>query len=299
MANSNGTLSGSLIIQEALALSRKIIPIHKMVTTDFTPEGAKKDQAVISRILGKPTVNNFGSAASDTATTDVSVTLNLFKEVRYKFTAAEVTATDRNLIREVATPMAVAIAEYLAGLIGTLYTTNGTFTNETVEAAADVDFPTLLAVRSALNADARGTPMAPRFGLVNSAFYAKLMEDSRCNRLYKDSGGDPLASGFFESLAGFQYIQEFPGLPTTDNASAVFGHKAAGCLVVRPPVNPAEVFNIPFSGNIGTVTDPETGFTVLAFESINNSDLSVETVLAFLAGTAAGDVRFLQRVVTA
>ena len=47
------------------------------------------------------------------ALTDVSVTLNNFKQVRYDFTPQQYSGTNRDLIAEAAEPMAVAIANYM------------------------------------------------------------------------------------------------------------------------------------------------------------------------------------------
>jgi len=298
MANSLGTLSSSLILQEALALAVKVHPALTSVVTDFSAQPAKKGQSVIARTLGKPTVNNFGSAATDAADTDVEVTLSNFKEVRYSFTAAEVASTDRNLIRERAMPMALAIGDYLASLVATLLADNTKFATEVVEALADVDYQTLTAAREGLTTTLEA-PRDARYAAVKPAAFTKLLNDNLCNRLYKAGGDDPIASGRLNGIAGFQVVDEWQGWPTTDNGIGAFWHKSACCLAVRPILNP-EDYGIKFPGNIGIVSnpDPTAPFSVLAFESINSSDLSVQTVMVFLAGVAKGN-DFCARLVTA
>jgi hypothetical protein len=298
MANSLGTLSASLILQEALALATKVHPALKSVVTDFSAEPAVKGQSVITRTLGKPTVNNFGSAATDAADTDVTVTLSNFKEVRYKFTAAEVASTNRDLIRERAMPMALAIGDYLALLISTALADNTNFSTEVVEALADVDYQTLTAAREAITGTLEA-PLDNRYAAVKPAAFTKLLNDNLCNRLYKADGADPIASGMLNQIAGFQQVAEWQSWPTTDNGIGAFWHKSSLCVAVRPIANP-EAYGIKFPGNIGIVTnpDPTAPFSVLAFESINNSDLSVETVMVFLAGVAKGN-NFCARLVTA
>lgn len=298
MANALGTLSSSLILSEALALAVKVHPALTSVTTDFSAEPARKSQSIITRTMGKPTVNNFGSAATDSADTDVTVTLSNFKEVRYKFTAAEVASTDRNLIRERAMPMALAIGDYLASLVATQLTTAADFTTEVVEALADVDYQTLTAAREGLTGTLEA-PLNDRYAAVKPAAFTKLLNDSLCNRQYKDGGNDPIASGILQQVAGFQQVAEWQGWPTTDNSIGGFWHKSSVCLAVRPIANP-EDYGIKFAGNIGIVSnpDPTAPFSVLAFEAINQSDLSVETVMVFLAGVAKGN-NFCARLVTA
>ena len=298
MANALGTLSSSLILQEALDLAVKVHPALTSVTTDFSAQPAKKGQSIISRTLGKPTVSNFGSSATDSADADVTVTLSNFKEVRYKFTAAEVASTNRNLIRERAMPMALAIGDYLAGIVATELALNTDFTTEVVEALADVDYQTLTSAREALTATLEA-PLNDRYAAVKPAAFTKLLNDSLCNRQYKNTGDDPIASGRLNQIAGFQSVDEWQGWPTTDHGIGAFWHKSAVCLAVRPIANPEE-YGIKFPGNIGIVTnsDPTAPFSVLAFESINSSDLSVETVMVFLAGVAKGN-NFCARLVTA
>ena len=298
MANALGTLSSSLILQEALALAVKAHPAIRSVVTDFSDQPTKKGQSIITRTIAKPTVNNFGSAATDSADADVTVTLSNFKEVRYKFTAAEVAATSRDLIRERAMPMALAIGDYLASLVATQLTTVASFSTEVVEALADVDYNTLTAAREGLTATLEA-PGNMRFAAVSPAAYTKLLNDSLCNRAQKTNGEDPIATGTLDRIAGFEQVAEWQGFPTTDNAIGAFWHKSAICLAVRPIANP-EAYGIKFPGNIGIVTnpDPTAPFSVLAYESINGSDLSVETVMVFVAGVAKGN-DMAARLVTA
>ena len=298
MANALGTLSSSLILQEALALAVKVHPAIQSVVTDFSPQPLKKGQSVITRTLSKPTVNNFGSAATDAADADVTVTLSHFKEVRYTFTAAEVASTSRDMIRERAMPMALAIGDYLASLVATQLALNTDFSTEVVEALADVDYETLTAAREALTATLEA-PSGGRYAAVKPAAYTKFLNDPLCNRTQKQVGVDPIASGQLAQIAGFESVSEWQGWPTTDSGIGAFWHKSSVCLAVRPIANP-EDYGIKFPGNIGIVTnpDPSAPFSVLAFESINSSDLSVETVMVFLAGVAKGN-DMCARLVTA
>ncbi len=305
MPNSLGTLSSGLILIAALEQAVALRPALSKVTTDFSNVPALKDDVVRSRIIGGATVNDFGSAASERTDTNVSITLDGAKEVRHKFTAAEINSTNRQLINESALPLAEAIADqWMAGLAAK-WADNSLFTNETVEAAADTDFETLTEIRKQLNGTSRKVPKAGRFGVVNSTVYKELLNDPLCNRMQKDSGADPIADGELRGVAGFSSIYEYPALPTTDNMSGFFGSKGASAMMVRPMANPAEVFNIPFAGNISSVSipdpnDPNTpGLTVLAVEAINSLTLDVEIFICWLQGFAGGRGAFGQRLVTA
>lgn len=290
MANALGTLSSSLILQEALALAVKVHPAINSVVTDFSAEPAKKSQSIITRTLAKPTVNNFNSAATDSADSDVTITLNNFKEVRYKFSIAETASTNRNLIRERAMPMAMAIGDYLASLVASqLHDSTAFTTGVVIPTLSDVSYETLTAAREALTATLEA-PSGQRYAAVSPAAYTKLLNDPLCNRTQKADGEDPIATGQLARVAGFESVMEWQGWPSAAGGVGAAWHKSAVCLAVRPVANPEE-YGIKFAGNIGIVTnpDPTAPFSVLAYETINPSDLSVETVMVFLAGVAKGN----------
>src|SRR5580765_8000488 len=102
-----GTIGSSLIIQRALDLVFTKRPVLNSITLDLSSDAALYNQAIKSRTFSVPTVNDFGTGATDRNDTDVSVTLNRFKEVHHAFTPQQYSGTNRNLVEESAEPIAV------------------------------------------------------------------------------------------------------------------------------------------------------------------------------------------------
>ena len=293
MPNTLGTLSSSLILQEALSLVFAQRPQLQMISKDLQPTNAKLNQTVISRTLAVPAVGDFPSGIANKVDTDVPVTLSSFKQVGYEFTATELNSTDRNLIREAAQPLAIAMGNAIIDSVAALYT-SANFTNQTVDGTPGYD--TLVAIRKALVS--RGC-QGPRFGVVNPDVYAALLNDPLCNRQYKDQGPDPIADGLLPNIAGFTYLFEYPNLPTTGNLTGFFGTQESVVLATRVPTDPREVLpSAPATANAEVITDPRTGFSVLAVEKVDYDNLSAKVYMAWIYGVAKGNAVCGQRLVS-
>lgn len=296
-ANALGTLSTGTILTRALQLVFTKRPMLNRISLDLTPDNVLLNDVVRSRIFSVPAVTDFGEAAVDRADTDVPVAVNRWKQVKHKFTATEINSTDRQLVDESAEPIAVAIANHLVDAVAALWLPEN-YANETIEAVADADYETLTAMRGALT----GAP-DDRFCVVNSSVYTNLLNDPLCNRAQKQSGPDPIADGELSGIAGFQSISEYPGCPTTSNLIGFAGSKDSAVIASRVPKDPREVLpNAPVNGNLEVITLPEgpgAGFSVLAVEYIDLSDLSATVYLTWIYGVAKGNASNGLRLISA
>jgi len=300
MPNNFGTLSSALVIQRALELVFTKRPLLRMIATDFSGEAAKLDQTVISRIHSVPPVNDFGTGATDRADTDVPVTINQFKEIHHSFTIKEITRTSRNLVDESAEPIAVAFANFMVDQIAALWST-GNFPkadgNESVEAIADFDYQTLTHLRKVLNG--RGVSDFRRFLAVNSDVYEALLNDPTIIEADKNPRQDAIESGEIRGVSGFSSIMEYPDLPTANNLIGFAGVPDSAILAARVPRDPRELLpNADFPGQMGVVTDPRTGLSVMVNEWIEPSTLKANVRLVWMYGTAKGNANNGQRVVS-
>lgn len=304
MANSLGTLSSALILQTALELTFTKRPLLNRISLNLSPTPILLNQQINTRIYSVPPVANFPSAAADVVDVDVPVIANQFKQVRHTFTAAELSATSRNLVQEAAEPMSVAIGNHLVDAIAGLWTP-ANFPNagghETVEAAADTGYHTANRQRKILTG--RGAP-DNRFFAVNGDVYEAMLNDPLCNRAQKvtETGDDPLTTGVLPGVAGFNGIFEYPAMPAANNLIGFSGSKDSIAMASGIPRNPAEVLpnaNVP--GSIGVVTIgkdmPGAGFSVLAVEWIDMATLSANVMLVFIYGVAKGNPNNGQRLV--
>lgn len=290
MANANGTLAGALILQAALPLVFTKYPVLKQISLglkdlDGKSATARKGQTVTTRIKAIPSVTDFGSAATDTADTDVSVTLDQFKQIKHTFTAAEYNATDRDLVKELADPVAVALGQHMVAALAAKWIA-ANFTNSTTVASGWTYANTLLVVRKALAG--RGVPPG-WFGVLNSDVYNALLADSTIiAALNNPANGNAIATGKLPVVAGIS-LMEYPSLPSTGNMVGFFGSPDSTIMAMRAPTNPEEVLpGAKFPGSIDYITDEDSGLSVLATQYID-SDLNVTTRLCWLYGMAKGN----------
>lgn len=268
-------------------MSLKMHPLLRNISLDLTPERAKFNQAVISRIHALPDVNDFGTGAGDRADVDVPVTINKFKEIHHAFTVQELSSTDRNLVRESAEPIAEALSRHFVAAIAALWTT-GNFPTEAVEAVADCDYQTLTAARKALNA--AGAPKFRRFFVGDEDVYEKLLNDSTIIEADKNPGSSAIQTGEITNVAGFSSISEYPDIPSASNLIGFFGSPDSAVISGRLPADPREVLpNAPFPGVMQPISDPSSGFSVLATEHIDPNTLTANVRVIFMYGVAKGN----------
>lgn len=274
--NSLGTLNSALIMQEALSLLSTKRPVLKYFATGFTDEKgvqAKYNQQVLVRTKSVATVGDFLTDADLAVTTvDVPVTLNKWKHVFVKFTPDQYESTSRDLIREQAEPIAVAIGNYIIDSCAALMTTvNFTGAARKTVKGAGWDYTHLTAVRQALNL--RGAPDDKRFYLAAAPVYTSLLNDPMIVAAFNNPANAlAIQNGMLPTVAGLG-IQEYPGLATAAADVTVMAFAGTpGSIVVgsRAPQSPQN-FGAQFPGLVGYITDPKSGFSIRVSEWIDTS----------------------------
>jgi hypothetical protein len=311
--NTLGTLATATIVMEALDLVFTKRPFLKNISMGFTDKNgspiAAYNQQVITRTLGLPTVGNFGDADSATADVDVPVTLNNFKQLSYTFTPTEYSGTNRDLIRERAEPMAVALGNYMVDAVAGLWTVANfpvrtgadavanNATNNITVLGAGWDYAHLLTVRAALAK--AGVPDYRRFYVGSADVYASMLSDLRIvSALNNPDNQSAIMKGELPRVSGMA-IEEYPNLTTAAGANLVgaAGTPDSTVYAARVPRDPRELLpGLPIPGNMGVVTHPKTGLSVMVLEYITMSSLAVTTKLVWMYGVAKGNVNNLQLV---
>jgi hypothetical protein len=295
MSNSLGTLNSALILQTALSLVFTKRPLLQAISKDLEPMGAKQGQTVLTRLKSVPSVVNDTEELPSFTTTDVPVTLSYSKRVGATFTSAQLNSTSRNLIEELAEPIAIAMANSIVDSVGALWTSSN-FANETVDNAPS--YATLVNLRKAfIDRGIHGN----RYLSVNPATYAAFLEDpliTRPNR-YMAQGTDIIQTSEIAGVAGFSNIFEYPAITTANHMTGFACTPEAVVLASRAPQDPREAFggNIPFPGNFEVLSDPLTGFSAAAVEFINPLTLDVTVYLKWIYGVAVGNSAAGQRLV--
>lgn len=287
-SNTLGDLVGDIISQRTLALIVSKRPMLRTVVTDFSSEQARYNQVVTTRTVGLPTVQNFGGTVSETAETDVDVTMDAFKEVRYTFTATEYGGTNRNLVAEHSEAMAVALGNSIVDAAAALVTdANFGTTNESVVASASVTYSTVTGINKGQNN--LGVPDTYRAAWVNVDVAEALRNDEV---VMANFNREPQATAYahWKNIVGYSDIYEFPALPANScNLTGFFFARDAICIVSRIPMNPELIAGAGYPGSLQVVTDPVTGLSVLSNRWIAQDTLAINTRLIVLYGADLGN----------
>lgn len=292
MSNNFGTLNSALILQEALPLvftTRPILSSFSMGFNDKNGVSALFNQQVITRTLGIPTVNNFGTGAADQTDTDIPVTLDQFKEIHLAFTPQEYSSTNRDLIRERAQPIAVAIANYIVDAVAALFTTaNFPLAAQKTVKGAGWDYTHLTFIRG-LMAKA-GTPDFKRFYIANTDVWTSLLNDPLIVAFFNNQqNAEAIRTGQLPQVAGLG-LAEYPALPANGaNLVAFAGTPDSVVYASRVPKDPQEVLpGAQFPGNIGVITEPKSQFSIMVNEWIDPATLKANVRLLWMQGVAKG-----------
>lgn len=293
MANSLGTLSGALVLQRALTLTFTQRPILSMISKGFREidgavDNALLGQSVKTRIKSVQSVQAFGTGAQDVNDTDVNVSLTDHKEVHVAFGPAEYNATNRDLIDEVAQPIAVAIANHIVDSVATLWTSSN-FSNS-LTPSANTYAALMVALRKKMGQ--AGIPLENRFLVVNSDVYGDLLSDPIIvAALNNPQNANAIGEGKLPAVSGIQ-IAEYPSLDALGSTKRVgfAGHPESTIYVSRAPKGPGEVAgSLNFPGVIDYIEDPATGFRVQVTQWVDPATLVVNNRLSWLQGFAKGN----------
>lgn len=293
MSNQLGTLNGALVLQRALTLTFTQRPMLSMISKGFRDidgavDNALLGQSVKTRIKSVQSVNPFGTGPQDVNDTDVTVALSDHKEVHVAFGPSEYNATNRDLIDEVAQPIAVAIANHIVDSVATLWTA-GNFSNSLTP--SDNTYKNLMvALRKKMGQT--GIPLENRFLVVNSDVYADLLSDPIIvAALNNPQNANAIGEGKLPAVSGIQ-IAEYPSLDALGTAKRIgfAGHPESTIYVSRAPKGPGEVIgSLNFPGVVDYVEDPATGFRVQVTQWVDPSTMVVNNRLSWLQGFAKGN----------
>jgi len=293
MANTLGTLSGALVLQRALTLTFTQRPMLSMISKGFREidgavDNALLGQSVKTRIKSVQSVQAFGTGAQDVSDTDVTVSLTDHKEVHVAFGPAEYNATNRDLIDEVAQPIAVAIANHIVDSVAALWISSNFSNSITPSANSYVE----LMVKLRKKMGQAGIPMENRFLVVNSDVYGDLLSDPIIvAALNNPQNANAIGEGKLPAVSGIQ-IAEYPSLEELGAAKRVgfAGNPESTIYVSRAPKGPGEVAgSLNFPGVIDYIEDPATGFRVQVTQWVDPATLVVNNRLSWLQGYAKGN----------
>jgi hypothetical protein len=163
-------------------------------------------------------------------------------------------------------------------------------THSVTETIANTSRDTLAKATKQLNA--QGALPQGRFGIVNSDFFNALDADSRiASDLFHGERRNGDAYGYIQNVSGFKSIWEYPSLPSTGNISAFFADKRAVVVASRVPdmsQTVASQFGVPQIAAFETVSDADSGLTLLGIKWQKPGTFDIYMTVAILFGSAVG-----------
>lgn len=296
------TLSVNEILQDTLDAFKVQFPMLTSPTgfaTDFSSKTAKKGDTVYAHIRTLPGVESYDSSAGYEANadegsgllTDVPVALDQHKHVPVKLDHIDILSSKKDLyagaISDMAFVLGKSVVDFtLAKVVAAnfSYGANQTIANtskETVDAAT-------------LGLNVKGVSSRNRFGITTSQFYNALEADSRiASGDYHGQQRTSNAYGQLTNVSGFGKIYEYPDLQTAagENINAFFGHPSAVAVVSRVPSDPSQLaasIGIPSIAAFNTLTDPDSGLTLLGIQWMKAGLFDIYLTVSLLYGAAAG-----------
>lgn len=300
-ANSLGGVVGNLIVQRSLDLLKTEFPLLSRISTDFSDQNAAYGQSIVTRIITPPAATDYststGYAASAATTTDVSVVLNVHKGVTVEFNVNELAGTRRMLFDEQREGMHFSLGEALvAALYGLI--TSGNYSNATTKAKNSFGRGTLTTMAKNLNASPRKAPKAGRTLLLNGDYFEVLQNDGTLVQLAATQDRSLIQEYALPRIAGFQPFEAID-LPTTGNLCGFGLSPDAMALVTRLPNDYTSIFpGVTGGGLVSTVTNPDTGVSVMLVQYIDHVLGKASMRLALMYGVAVGRATSGERLIS-
>lgn len=301
-ANSLGTLSGSLIAQNALSLLKPDLPALSSFTTDFSNAAAKLNQTVITRVRALQSEQTYststGYAAADMTDTDVSVVINAHKYAQFAYNANELASTNRDLFGEQAEGAVFAIGKGTVDAALALFTlaNYSIVAQKSIVALGAWNRAALIAQRVALRK--RYNMIKDGFCVMNEDYFGALASDASVVSLATYQRPELINEYMLPKIAGFNPVG-YVDLPTTNNLTAILGDKGAACIATRLPYDYVDAQIGSNYGSVSQITDPSSGLSVMLTQYVNH-DLGVSNYrVAIMRGVSVGDKTRAQLVVSA
>lgn len=298
-ANSLGTLSGDLIVLRALTLLKQTFPMLTAISTDFSSEGAKFNQQIVSKILSIPASADYvpgtGYATADAFEVDVPVTISNHKGVEITFNANELASTSKDLFGDQVEGAHQRIGLDLTDSLYALLTET-LFPWNTIADLSGFARADLITVASEMNQ--RGVSPLRRFVLLSSGHFAKLQNDTSLVSLATQQRPELIAEYLLPRIAGLQPYESI-NLPSDNQLRGFAGTPDALVLATRVPNDYTQALPGANNGNVSVVTNPDVGISVQLVQYVDHALAQATWRLAYMWGVAKGEARAGQRIIEA
>lgn len=297
-ANSLGTLVGNLVQQRALALLKLKFPLLSLLSTDFSDASIKKGQTVFTRLKTAIAASHYTGTftAADSTDTDVPVVIDTHTYAQVAFNANELASTNRDLFGEQAEVLNYAVGKDIMDALYALLTianfpTTALILGGTGAGTATGDGTGYARKSAQFQAKQLNVNLIPddgRFNLLNCDAFAALAADPSVVSLAVFQKPEIITGYELPRIAGMQPV-EVVNLPTTGNMVSFAGAARALAIATRVPNDYTTALSGSSYGNVSTVTDPDTGMTVMNTQYVNHDTGTSNSRVSVMRGVAVGD----------
>lgn len=297
MANTLGTVNGTIIVQEALKTALEEFPILRLIARDYSPNAARWNQTINFSLVSAASTGTYSTSTGYTTQnrtqTDKQVTINNHIYTNVTINDQERSQSEAELVARFSPVVAHALfKKVVTDLFALVH--SGNFTNATEEStAADIDRDTLVAAQVAL--DTRNTPTMGRYAVLSPTAFGELMKDSSIVSRDFRSESPSVSGRIAQQVQGFD-VQSYSALSNSENTHGFAGWRDALLLATRVPESP-QVGTLP--GIIQTVTEPTTGLSAQLRQYYDMTLGQEFLTMTIMYGVAVGNAVFLQRIDTA
>lgn len=316
-ANSFGTLATDLIVQSSISQLKNDLAwfFSGLVKTDMSAEAAVYGQEILIPVAlrtgrgGKSYVKGVGYEANDAKTANIGTRLTTHFGYTISIDTETLASTNRKLFEEQRDQMHAGLGTDISSSLLSLMiaptqansdgiATYG-FTNESVYAANALNKAAVNVIAGKMRK--RGANMK-RYMLLSNDAFVNLSNDTTVISLgvYKDAG---IIEEFkLPNIAGFQPFYS-DGVDNDGNdlfptgLVAFAGIQGALTFASRVPGDYSTVLQGAGNGTVSTITNPDTGISVLQAQYVDNNAATATSRLAIMFGASRGLDQAGERIV--
>jgi hypothetical protein len=271
------------------AMQTYLLPIFGAFTTDMSADIASSGEAVTTRYVTNPTVQDFSAArsAQNSATTARTVTLNNYIGVDIGFTDTEESFSEIDLMNMYIIPAITALGENVTTNVFSRVTASS-FTQNTVIAAANFTAANIATLAQNLNT--AKVPLAPRHIVIPPSYAVTAKRDTSIQAAYAYGSPEAIRTGRLPDVYGFQ-IHEYNGtIPNnSENLAGIATAPQGLLLATRQPKLPRN-----WAGSVTSITEPRSGLTIQMRDFYDNQEQRTQFCLIY--GTQIGNPANLWRI---
>jgi hypothetical protein len=292
------TLTVSKILALTLESFRVKVPMLKALSTDFGNEALRLGETAIAHIPTLPSISTWddttgyanGSQTARSLMVDVPVVVDAHKFVTLQWKHINNIADQKDSVAQMVGNAAYVLGKaMLDSVLAKMLIAN--ISRAQSLAVADVDREILKNARKAMNL--AGANSEGRVIIGNSDFVGNLGDDPLiASKDYSGQLTEANAYAHYRNLEGFRDIWEYPEFPdNSEELMAVAFEPRAVALRAGIPDHTfdlASALGVPEIGSHEVMSDPDTGFTLLAINWQSPGTFDLNLTLAAVWGSAVG-----------